>query len=211
MSVNKNSDIDQALQDRLSSTSNIKTDTNSRRRALNRALSEIQLFANWMWTIKETTFDYDADTEEYSMATLGITDFKDVYTVDGQSLYEANRLEQGIAKKMVNGVYVLMMDLSITTTEDVDFGYFSTSMVKDNDGSTLKEFFINADDTFLGPNEVIPLLIEWALVELFRDIKKIDKETIASAERRLEDLKIGAYKNFGYAISKGKKIINIAR
>lgn len=207
----KRSDIDLALQDRLSSTSNIKTDTLSRQRTMNRVLQEMQLYANWLWTIRETTFDYYRETEEYTMATLAITDFKDVFKIEGQSLHNPQHLEQGIAKKMIDGDYILMLDLGISDKTDVDLEYFSTNMVKDDDGTTLKTAFENTNDTFLGPDDVVSLIIEWCMVELYRNIKKIDKEVIAAANSKMEELRDQAFKKYGFTISKGKKPINIAR
>jgi len=207
-----NSKLDQALQDRISSSSNVRTDVTSRRRIFNRVLLEMQLFANWGFSRQETTFDYDKDTEEYEVvADLGITDFKDVYSIKGSPVYDPRLFLFGLGKKIIGGKVILLMDLGTASETDVDFEYFSRYLVRDKDTNDLKLELETNDDYVDAPEELEPLILEWAVVEAFKNIKKIDKDVLNRAEDKLKQLKNEAFQNYGFSIKKGIKPINIFR
>jgi hypothetical protein len=74
--------LDTELTDLLASTSNIKTSTASRQRALNRALDIMQLKGAWIFTNRRQTFDYIPSVEDYNLRTyIGVTDFKELYQI----------------------------------------------------------------------------------------------------------------------------------
>ena len=199
------------LQERIGSTANIKADTTKQKNALNRALDKMQSRANWMFTIRQTTFDYDVDTLEYSISTdLGLSDFKDVYQFVGKNLIKNNSI------RLAGGEYYnihirdndQILTMKLDGSDTVDLEYFSKYMVTTS-GGTYQSRFSATGDLFLGDDELKTLLLELAYYEVIRNTKTLDKGEITRARDEVEVLMREAINAYGYVRYKGKRRIQI--
>jgi len=76
--------LDTELQDMIASTANIKADSDKRLRIFNRVFDRLQSYCNWMFTVRQKTFDYITDLDEYNIENyIGISDYKDIYSING--------------------------------------------------------------------------------------------------------------------------------
>ena len=116
--------LDLELQDLLASTQNIKTDSNKRKRALNWVLDQLQEAANWMFTIRKTTFDYLTDILEYNVSNyLDLDDFKAPYLLEQMPIMEPRRFNanlENLAYRMKDGNYYLSVNRNKGTSKQID-------------------------------------------------------------------------------------------
>jgi hypothetical protein len=212
MSIKKTA-LDTELQDYLASTQNIKADPNKRVRTLNIILDKLQSLGNWMFTVRLANFVYDSDTEEYGIEDdLGLTDFKDIYTINNVPVieYRANNFgAESVSIRQKDGKYYLNAYFDADDTYDLE--YFSSHMVQKSNVWQSRFTEGGTDEEFIGPIELKPLIVEMAYYELLRKAKNIDKNERIETLNNIIRLQNEAFAKYGYSPKKGATHVKTIR
>jgi hypothetical protein len=199
------------LQEKIGSTANIKASADAQKNALNRCLDRMQLLGNWLFTVRDTTIDYDVDVVEYEVDDdLGLTDFKDVFRLPSEdnSGFNARHLPEKESWAVHNKGGKKILSIYLPSSDSaLEMEYFSTCMVQTAAG-VFQLGFVDGTDVFLGDDDMKPVLLEWAYYEMIRNTKTKDKGEVERSRDEAELLMREAFRNYGMNRNKGIKRVN---